>query len=158
MKAILMARGAIPEPSYIRDFSRQWVLPNPAISDCSPCFFCCFAARLQTRSFLIGHNGAPQKTVKKIKALHVFHFDRDRQAIGWLHWPRWSADDKLYFIPSFSREAPCQKVIIVSKPRASPEELDPHTLFCRGYVSKVSSLSRSGRRDRTPEGRTETLT
>ena len=115
--------------------------------------FCCFAARPQTGSFLIGHSGAPQKTVKKKKALHVFDSDQDWHAIGWFNWPRWSADDKLYLIPSFSRETPCQKVIIVSKPRASPEVLlpgNPHTTSrtrrtghwrCYGRVSFVRSRS-----------------
>ena len=49
--------------------------------------------------------------MKKTKALHVFHSNRDWHAIDWFHWTRWLADGKLYLIPSFSREAPFQKVI-----------------------------------------------
>ena len=30
-----MESGTSPEPSYIRDLSRQWVLPNPSIFGCS---------------------------------------------------------------------------------------------------------------------------
>ena len=55
----LMARGTSPESSYIRDFSRQWVLPNAkrsAILDCSSCF-CCLAFCPLTGLFLIGHDG-----------------------------------------------------------------------------------------------------
>ena len=79
----LMARGTSPESSYIRDFSRQWVLPNAkrsAILDCSSCF-CCLAFCPLTGLFLTGHDGAPQETIRKTKTLHVFHSDLEWHAI-----------------------------------------------------------------------------
>ena len=51
------------------------------------------SVRPQTRSFLIDHNEAPQKTVKKTKTLHVFHSDLNWHVISWFYWPRWLSDD-----------------------------------------------------------------
>ena len=81
-----MARGTSPEPSYIRDISRQWVLPNPAILGCSSCFLLSCCSPVDRIIF-----DWPQRsfTVNKTKALHVFHSDRDWHAIGCFHWPRW---------------------------------------------------------------------
>ena len=68
-----------------------------------------FAVSLFARRqvFLTGHNGALQRRQK-----HCMYFILilDWHAVGWFHWPMWSADGCI-LIPSFSRETPCQKVI-----------------------------------------------
>ena len=102
-----MARGTSPEPSYIRDLSRQWVLPSAATFGCS---FGLLLSRCSLEDRIIP-DWPQQSSPEKTKTLHVFHSDRDWHATGLFYWPMWIADGKLYSIPSFSRETPCQKLI-----------------------------------------------
>ena len=102
-----MARGTSPEPSYIRDLLRQWVLPNPAIFGCS-FVFCCLAVCPQTGLFLIGHNRAPQRRQNHCTCFILI--ETGTQLVGSIG-PCGQLMVSCILIPSFSRETPCQKVI-----------------------------------------------
>ena len=111
--------------------------------------FCCLAVLLQTGSFLTGHNGAPQKIVKRQKHCTCFILiETCTRLVGSIG----PGGGRLYLTPSFSRETPCQNVINFKQARAAEELLlgDPHgasripgSLYwtCHGRVSSVRSKS-----------------
>ena len=86
-KRLIDGEGHQPRAIIYSRFLEALGLAQSSNLGLHPLFFCCLAVRPQTGSFLIDHNGAPQKTVKKTKALHTFHSDRDWHSIGWFHWP-----------------------------------------------------------------------
>ena len=79
-------------------------MPNPTILGCSPCFLlsCCSPA---DRIIFDWPQRRSSENSQEDKSIARFHSDRELHAIGWFHWPRWSADGKAAFDPLlFSRD------------------------------------------------------